>query len=175
MTYGSICSGIEVGHRFGRLVVTRVYAPKRSDQFRVECLCDCGAKVDTTGARLRNSKKSCGCLRRDRAGELYRTHGRSQTAQYCMFYDARKRAISQNVPFEIAPEDIQIPEVCPILGIVLSSAGPRDHRPSLDRVVPSRGYTASNIQVISFRANRIKSDASASELLAIAAYVERHS
>ena len=41
-----------------------------------------------------------------------------------------------------------------------------------DRVVPALGYVPSNIRVISFRANRIKSDASAAELRAVLEYVE---
>jgi len=36
--------------------------------------------------------------------------------------------------------------------------------PSLDRVVPERGYTADNVRVISDHANRLKSDLSFAEL-----------
>ncbi len=173
MRYGSVCSGIEVGQRFGRLVVAEVYSPKRSDQFRVRCKCDCGAALDTTGARLRHgSNKSCGCFRRDRAGNLYRTHGKSKTVEYTMFYDARKRALERDLAFTITPDDISIPSFCPVLGIELSAKGPRDNRPSLDRVVPSHGYTPANTRVISFRANRIKSDATIAEIKAVLAYME---
>lgn len=173
LRYGSVCSGIEVGQRFGRLLVVELYSPKRSDQFRVRCACDCGSRFDTTGSRLRSGgTKSCGCYRRDRAGGLYRSHGKSQTPAYVMFYDARKRALARGLPFTITPDDIDIPEVCPVLGLALSAEGPRDHRPSLDRIVPARGYTPENIRVISFRANRIKSDATPEELRAVLAYVE---
>lgn len=171
--YGSVCSGVEVGRRFGRLTVADIYAPRRPDQFRILCKCDCGKELDTTASRLRNgSNKSCGCFRRDRAGNLYRSHGKSQTPEYTMFYDARKRAIARALPFTIAPDDVRIPEKCPVLGITLTWDGPRDTRPSLDRIKPAAGYTPENIQVISFRANRIKSDATAEELRAVLAYVE---
>lgn len=90
-----------------------------------------------------------------------------------MFYDARKRAAKLELPFNIEPEDIVIPDICPVLGIVLSSSGARDARPSLDRIVPALGYVKNNICVISFRANRIKSDASADELRRVLDYVER--
>jgi hypothetical protein len=103
---------------------------------------------------------------------LYRKHGKSKTPEYAMFYDARKRAARGGLPFTIEPGDIAIPARCPVLGILLTVAGPRDTRPSLDRVVPSAGYTTSNIRVVSFRANRIKSDSTAAELRAIAAYIE---
>jgi len=173
MIYGSVCSGIEIGQRFGRLIVVDVYAPRRRDQFRIRCVCDCGSKLDTVGAPLRSGKqKSCGCYRRDRAGGLYRKHGKSKTPAYCMFYDARKRALALGIPFSITPDDIKIPSKCPVLGIDLLAVGPRDNRPSVDRIIPNRGYTPDNICVISFRANRIKSDASASELRKILAYVE---
>lgn len=173
MIYGSVCSGIEIGDRFGRLlVVTRVPGARR-DQWRWRCACDCGGELVLPGNRLkRGGYKSCGCYRRDRAGELYRKHGKSKTAEYAMFYDARKRALSRGLPFSIKPDDIVIPGACPILGIPLLADGPRDSRPSLDRVIPEQGYTPDNVRVVSFRANRIKSDATAEELRRILAYVE---
>lgn len=88
-----------------------------------------------------------------------------------MFYDARKRAQRLNLPFDLDPEKIVIPELCPVLGIRLTYDGPRDTRPSLDKVDPSKGYTAANTNVISFRANRIKSDATAEELDSVARYI----
>lgn len=173
LRYGSVCSGIEIGSRFGKLTVTEIYAPKRRDQFRIKCRCDCGQEIDTTGGRLRaGSKKSCGCLKRDRLGDLYRTHGKSKTIEYSMFYDARKRAVARGLPFSITPHDIVVPDRCPVLGIKLESDGSRDNRPSLDKKIPEKGYTPENIAVISFRANRIKSDASAEELMAVLRYVE---
>lgn len=89
-----------------------------------------------------------------------------------MFYDARKRAISLNLPFNIEPEDIVIPEICPVLDITLSAKGSRNNRPSLDRKIPELGYVIGNIFVISFRANRIKSDASPFELRRVLEYSE---
>jgi len=89
-----------------------------------------------------------------------------------MFYDARKRAMALKLPFDLDPDKISIPDKCPILGIYLTLKGGRDSRPSLDRIIPDRGYTKANTRVISFRANRIKSDATISELRAIAEYIE---
>jgi hypothetical protein len=170
--YGSVCSGIEVGQRFGRLTVLEIYVPRRRDQARVRCICDCGNAVDTTGNNLRTKRKgSCGCWRRDRAGQLHRKHGLSKTPAYTMFYDARKRAHQFGVPFSIEPTDIVVPTICPVLGVVLDSSS-RDTTPSLDRMRPALGYIPSNVRVISFRANRIKSDASVAELRAILAYAE---
>jgi hypothetical protein len=173
MKYLSVCSGIEIGQRFGRLIVTEIYFLKRKDQCRIKLLCDCGNEVDTNGGRLRSgSKKSCGCLRRDRAGERYRKHGKSKTLEYTMFYDARKRAIAANIPFTITPDDIVIPKVCPVLGITLVADRHRDNKPSLDKIIQEKGYTPENIKVISFRANRLKSDATVEEIRAIISYIE---
>ena len=159
------------GQVFGRLtVLRRAESNGHGGKPRWVCQCDCGTIVNIPGARLRGgSNKSCGCYRRDRAGGLYRTHGKSKTPQYIMFYDARKRAQMFGVPFGIEPEDITVPAVCPVLGITLDSST-RDSTPSLDRREPARGYVPGNIAVISFRANRIKSDANTHELALVLAY-----
>lgn len=84
---------------------------------------------------------------------------------------ARQRARAANVPFDLREDDFEIPAVCPVLGIELRPGrgrrGPTDASPTLDRIEPSVGYVRGNVVVMSWRANRIKSDASASELLRI--------
>ena len=90
-----------------------------------------------------------------------------------MWLRAKHHAKKLSVPFTIKDSDIHIPAVCPVLGIALERAGgSRDNAPSLDRVVPSKGYVPGNICVISSRANRIKSDASLKELESLVAYVK---
>lgn len=161
-----------LGKVFGRLtVLSRSSNVPRSGKPRWTCQCTCGNVVDVPGHRLRGgSNKSCGCFRRDRMGDLFKTHGKSKTPQYMMFYDARKRAVALGLPFDITPDDIVIPDVCPVLGLTLGSGG-RETSASLDRVIPSKGYVKGNITVISFRANRVKSDATEQELVAVLAYV----
>ena len=182
MRFGSDCSGKSrtgrpaidlLGQRFGRLlVVERVENHKRVDRPTWRCACDCGSEVTLYGGALRSGNtKSCGCFRRDRAGHLYRKHGLSKTPAYTMFYDARKRAQRFGVPFDITPDDISIPKRCPVLGIELNT-GPREAAASLDRVRPEAGYTKGNIRVISFRANRLKSDAKPDELRLVLDYME---
>ena len=79
---------------------------------------------------------------------------------------AKIRADKAGVPFSITDEDFEIPEFCPILGIRLEGGTKKYHEtsPSLDRVIPELGYVPGNIAVMSFRANRIKGDASVEEL-----------
>ena len=162
------------GVRFGRLIVLdRCASNGHGGKPRWRCSCDCGNVVDVPGARLRGgSNKSCGCFRRDRAGGLYKTHGKSKTLPYMMFYDARKRAQKHGLPFTIEPSDIRVSQFCPVLGIPMDGSD-RNHVPSLDRIIPELGYTPQNICVISFRANRMKGDSSVDELRRIIAYVER--
>jgi hypothetical protein len=77
------------------------------------------------------------------------------------------------VPFDLTIDDIVIPEFCPCLGMRLVR-GKRAHgpaSPTLDRKRPELGYTRDNIWVISYRANRIKNDATPEELTRIAAAV----
>ena len=79
---------------------------------------------------------------------------------------ARDRAKEKNIPFDITAEDITIPETCPVLGIQLQ-IGEKvacNNSPSLDRIKPELGYVKGNIQVLSYRANMLKSNATIEEL-----------
>lgn len=79
---------------------------------------------------------------------------------------AKKRARQLNLPFSLSKEDIIIPEYCPILGIKLeySENSMSDNSPSIDRIIPEKGYVKDNIIIISNRANRIKNNASLEEI-----------
>ena len=86
---------------------------------------------------------------------------------------ARKRARKAGLPCSIAAVDIVIPAVCPILGIRLRfNVGKRENNsPSLDRIDPNLGYIPENIAVISYRANRIKSNGTPEERAKIVAWM----
>jgi hypothetical protein len=85
--------------------------------------------------------------------------------------EAKKRAKQRGLAFTISPHDILIPLLCPALGIPIIWGGPRHNWPSIDRFDNSKGYTPDNIRVISFRANNLKSDATAEEAERIAVYM----
>ena len=64
-------------------------------------------------------------------------------------------------------DDISIPSICPILGLTLEvnkGLGATDCSPSLDRIIPTLGYVKGNVRVVSYRANRLRSDATVDEL-----------
>jgi len=160
------------GLRFGELLVidrARGYDSK-SQEAKWFCKCDCGTEKIIRGSHLRGGViVSCGCY--GKSG-LHRTHNKTKTPIFYMFHDAKSRAKQRDLPFTITMDDIIVPEVCPVLGIPLLSEGSRENRPSLDRKVPEKGYVPSNICVISFRANRIKSNATPTEIRSILSYME---
>lgn len=59
-----------------------------------------------------------------------------------------------------------VPTYCPIFGIKLVPGVGRQspNSPSLDRIIPKKGYVPGNVQVISWRANSLKKDANLREL-----------
>jgi hypothetical protein len=91
---------------------------------------------------------------------------------------ARGRAKRLGVPFNLKEEDIVFPKICPALGIpiiLLATEEPRkrtDNTPSLDRIIPELGYTKGNVRVISWRANRLKSDAKLYEVERLLRYMK---
>lgn len=87
-----------------------------------------------------------------------------------MFVNARNRARRFGLPFDIVEADIVVPEKCPVFGTYLIFGEGRwcDESPTLDKIVPEKGYVKGNIVVISWRANRIKNNASPDELRKLA-------
>lgn len=108
-------------------------------------------------------------------GELVRGYTKQglsqcQTPWYRLWIGAKHRAKKKGVPFGLEQEDIKELVidllVCPVLGIELNWCANKleDDSPTLDRIVPELGYVKGNIAVISNKANRIKTNASADEI-----------
>lgn len=85
-----------------------------------------------------------------------------------LFLAAKSRANKKGIPFDLELSDIIFPETCPALGFRFGDT--KELRPSLDRIIPELGYVKGNVVVVSMRANRIKSDATANELEMIASF-----
>lgn len=88
--------------------------------------------------------------------------------------ELRKRARQRGILFNLNIEDIVIPEVCPILGIKLEFGIGRVHdaSPSVDRIVPSKGYTKGNCFIISSKANRMKQENTLEDFEKIMNYIK---
>jgi hypothetical protein len=99
---------------------------------------------------------------------------RKREPETVLFFAARRRARELGLPFDITPQDVVIPTTCPVLGIPLAvgTGSACDSSPSLDRVIPALGYVRGNVEVMSFRANSLKRDATAAELRAVAKWLE---
>lgn len=76
----------------------------------------------------------------------------------------KSRCIEQNIDFDLEIEDINIPEKCPVFGVEFIE-GDVDYSASIDRIDPTKGYVKNNMQVLSNKANRMKSNATKEELL----------
>jgi hypothetical protein len=89
---------------------------------------------------------------------------------------ARARAKEKGVPFAIERSDVVIPSCCPVLGcpiVVRRGKGRRKDAPSLDRIIPEKGYVKGNVWIISDLANRMKQEASIEELKAFASWINK--
>ena len=164
-----------VGQKFGRLTVLE--PRKHGDRTYWLCKCSCGNETEVATHKLCSGwTKSCGCLQKEHPNSI--THGESRggkcTPRLKMFLAAKSRAKKAGIPFHLKLDDIQIPKSCPILGIpLISHEGRCDFdSPSLDQIIPGNGYEPGNIQVISHKANTIKSNASLKELRAVVDYME---
>lgn len=85
--------------------------------------------------------------------------------------NAKYRARRIGLEFNLEPSDIIIPKICPYLGIRLTSKKMRGHLDShlsLDRIDSSKGYIKGNVEVISYRANAMKQNASKKQLIIFA-------
>ena len=91
---------------------------------------------------------------------------------------SRQRALQKNREHTLIKQDLidlyPIDGLCPIFGFKLewNDKGFRETSPSIDRIDSNKGYTKDNIQIISWKANRIKSYATIEELEIVLNYMK---
>jgi hypothetical protein len=81
----------------------------------------------------------------------------------------KQSAKKRNISFDLTItqlNDLTFPITCPVLGIPLkfNRGQQQDDSYSIDRIDSTLGYTIDNIEVISWRANRLKNNATTEEL-----------
>ena len=105
--------------------------------------------------------KHCDACERSRKRKCTDKQGR-------MLRAARRNAKKRGMAFHLQKGDITIPERCPYLGCELNfeADGRQWNCPSIDRIDPSMGYVAGNVQVISDLANSMKNSATREQLIA---------
>jgi len=115
-----------------------------------------------------------------RAKKYYEAH-RSSKCLTGLLQVAKQRAKKRGTVFNITRADIltKWPRdgCCPVLGIKLEHGrrgGPKDNSPSIDEIRHGAGYTPDNVAIISFRANRIKTNATSDEIAAVAQWLKQY-
>jgi len=158
------------GQRFGRLVVLARDMNLSDGQARWRCRCDCGKETRTSGGNLRRKATlSCGCMSHEKFKTRVTLHGKCGTPEYGLWKHARRRARELHLPFDLSVSDIVIPTMCPVLRLplIVGKNKPSPNSPSLDRIIPTKGYVKGNVWVLSHRANRMKGTATLCELQAL--------
>jgi hypothetical protein len=126
---------------------------------------------------------SCQCIEcrktlyRVTAKDAYRSAKNTLSRQLQL---RKTAAIRSGIPFSVTIDDIEQPELCPVLGIKLdygcSDINKRNPaKATIDKVIPALGYIKGNVYIISHRANRLKSDVTLTELEQLLEYVRRNS
>ena len=162
-----------VGNTYGRLTILREYQSPCKKYVLCECSCSCGGSTSTTRRHeiVSGKTQSCGCIRKERSVEFNKSrfdpNAISKSVEYRILTRAKSRAKQKNIPFNLTLEDIEVPETCPLLGIPIEiqpKKGYHPNSPSLDKIIPEKGYIKGNVWVISNRANTLKNDATLQEL-----------
>lgn len=93
---------------------------------------------------------------------------------------AKQRAKKNNLPFNITEQDIKdvwpIDNKCPALDIEFIIGGHDTMNydsPSLDRIIPNKGYVKGNIQIVSALANGIMSSATPEQVIKVGQYFKK--
>jgi hypothetical protein len=92
---------------------------------------------------------------------------RQKDQKLALLGSCKATARKKNIDFNLTAEDIVIPEFCRYLGVRLTNIqgiGHVDTNASVDRIDPKKGYIKGNVQIICFKANTMKRNASAEEL-----------
>lgn len=93
---------VQVGDRFGRLVILELGERAGATEYFDRCRCDCGAVVQVRrGLMQSGNTKSCGCLATDWQnggfGKWLTKHGRSRTKFY-VWWNSHRRSERTLVP-----------------------------------------------------------------------------
>ncbi len=93
---------VQIGERYGRLVVAAEHSERLNQQRAWLCDCDCGGSAVVPSGKLRTGHtRSCGCLQREhrkQAGEQTKTHNQRDHPLYMIWSSMRQRCSNANLP-----------------------------------------------------------------------------
>lgn len=93
-----------------------------------------------------------------------------------LFQGAKNRSIEKNLPFDLTKQwiDENLKEYCPVLNLkyLYCQGKPVYESPSIDRLLPEKGYLIENCRIISFRANLLKNDATLEQINQLIDYLK---
>lgn len=105
----------------------------------------------------------CKTCSKQQSRESYKKY----SVEEILYFNAQQRARKKNLEFNIEVSDIVVPKLCPVYGVPLERAtgsrGASEFSPTLDRFDSSKGYIKGNVGVISWKANRLKSNGTAED------------
>jgi hypothetical protein len=114
-----------------------------------------------------------------RTRKNYRTTKATKQGHALQIFNKRKNAARrEGILFDIDFEYMfSLPsENCAILNMPLSwcelSDKPRDNTPSIDKIIPEKGYVKGNVAWVSYRANSLKGNGTLDEHAAIVEYIK---
>lgn len=92
-----------------------------------------------------------------------------------MLNSSKQRSKAKSLEHNITFKDLYVlwEDNCPVFGVAYGSGSNIDYSRSLDRIDSSKGYTKDNIHIISWRANRIKSDSTFKELTQLTEFITK--
>ena len=102
---------------------------------------------------------------------LSRKQYETQSTEHKLWYRAKCRAKERDQEFTLELDDIVVPDVCPVFLAPFVENTP--FAASLDRIDSTRGYVKGNIQVLSTRANTLKSNATLDELVKLVDFLQK--
>lgn len=133
---------------------------------------ECGTQIEVK--KIGRAKEYCSDKCKTHCKNKYKNPYRT------VFDNCKARVKREGIwEFDLDFDSFEFPEFCPYLGIKLDydfgKGSIKENSPSFDRIDPGKGYVAGNVEIVSFKANTMKSNASVEEQIKMAeAVLLRH-
>jgi hypothetical protein len=128
-------------------------------------------------AQRRTSTQNCVQCSKEIHSVTDRNNYRYKDTFYRQFITRKQYAHRNGIPFTVEFDSLEKPEHCPVFGVKLNYGWSGENRrdgakATLDKIIPELGYVPGNVCIISWRANKLKSDMTLEELEKIINYIK---